>query len=125
MALVERVRLLLVIFPYYIACFLKIPKSAIVRIERWNYVLFVHRRDRGGQFISCRVLAYWIRRVTRMIQICPNIEGLNQLKLSIKQEVVKFPDRYPSNLLNHWQELLAKQEEKLKSSSRASKTLVG
>lgn len=96
-----------------------------MRIERWNYVLFVHRRDRGGQFISCRVLAYWIRRVTRMIQICPNIEGLNQLKLSIKQEVVKFPDRYPSNLLNHWQELLAKQEEKLKSSSRASKTLVG
>jgi len=44
--------------------------------------------------------------------------------LSIKQEVVKFQDRYPSNRLSHWQELLAKQEEKLKSSSRADKRLV-
>ncbi|MEQ8464644.1 hypothetical protein [Coleofasciculus sp. E1-EBD-02] len=34
-----------------IAQFLGIPKSMIIRAEHWAYVLFVHRRDRGGQFI--------------------------------------------------------------------------
>ncbi|MFE1746123.1 hypothetical protein [Coleofasciculus sp. H7-2] len=39
-----------------IAKFLGIPQSQIVRAECWRYILFVHRRDRGGQFISYRKL---------------------------------------------------------------------
>ena len=35
-----------------IAKFLRIPESLIVKIESWLYVLFVHRLDKGGQFIS-------------------------------------------------------------------------
>ncbi|MFW5667460.1 MAG: hypothetical protein ACOC2Z_18310 [Coleofasciculus sp.] len=35
-----------------IAKFLRIPKSMIVNVECWCYVIFVHRKDRGGQFIS-------------------------------------------------------------------------
>jgi len=35
-----------------IAQLLKIPKHLIVRIECWAYIIFVHRGDKGGQFIS-------------------------------------------------------------------------
>ena len=39
-----------------IAQLLKIPKHKILRVECWEYVIFVHRRDKGGQFISYRQL---------------------------------------------------------------------
>jgi len=39
-----------------IAQFLGIPKSMILRAEPWAYIIFVHRRDKGGQFISYRKL---------------------------------------------------------------------
>jgi len=35
-----------------LAKLLKIPKHLIVRVECWAYVVFVHRQDKGGQFIS-------------------------------------------------------------------------
>ncbi len=35
-----------------IAQLLKIPKHLIVRIECWAYIIFVHRTDKGGQFLS-------------------------------------------------------------------------
>ena len=35
-----------------IAKFLRIPESLIVKVESWLYVVYVHRQDRGGQFIS-------------------------------------------------------------------------
>ena len=35
-----------------IAQYLKSPKHEILRVERWAYVVFVHRKGRGGQFIS-------------------------------------------------------------------------
>ncbi len=42
-----------------IAKALKISKHLIVRIEIWAYVVFVHRTDKGGQFISYRQLHQW------------------------------------------------------------------
>ncbi|NET51974.1 MAG: hypothetical protein F6K09_25740, partial [Merismopedia sp. SIO2A8] len=39
-----------------IAQFLNIPEHYIVRVECWAYIVFVHRRDVGGQFISYRKL---------------------------------------------------------------------
>lgn len=39
-----------------IAQFLNIPEHQIVRVEFWKYIVFVHRRDVGGQFISYRKL---------------------------------------------------------------------
>jgi hypothetical protein len=51
-----------------IAKFLHIPKSLLVRAECWAYVLFVHRCDKGGQFISYRKLAMWIEAVVSLIK---------------------------------------------------------
>ncbi len=42
-----------------IAKFLRIPESLIVKIESWLYVIFVHRLDKGGQFISYRQMEQW------------------------------------------------------------------
>jgi hypothetical protein len=45
-----------------IAQYLKSPKHEILRVERWAYVVFVHRKGRGGQFISYDSLLGPIRR---------------------------------------------------------------
>ncbi|HBL00150.1 MAG TPA: hypothetical protein DD001_23920, partial [Microcoleaceae bacterium UBA10368] len=42
-----------------IARLLKIPQNLIKRVESWANVVFVNRRDRGGQFISYRRLEEW------------------------------------------------------------------
>src|SRR3712207_7108531 len=50
-----------------IAQFLKIPKHLIVRVECWAYIIFVHRGDKGGQFISYRQLRQWLNAVACQI----------------------------------------------------------
>jgi hypothetical protein len=50
-----------------IAQFLKIPKHLIVRVECWAYVIFVHRTDKGGQFIRYRRLQHWLNAVAYQI----------------------------------------------------------
>jgi hypothetical protein len=100
--------------PRYIAHVLKIPLSAIARIERWPYVLFVHRRDKGGQFVSYRILARWLRAIARMIQTSPTLEDLRQLGLGIKQESVKFEDRYSAIALNYLRQLWAQRRDQLR-----------
>lgn len=101
--------------PRYIAHVLKIPLSAIVRIERWAYVLFVHRRDKGGQFVSYRQLNRWIRTIARMIQTSPTLEDLNQLGLWIKQESVKFEERYSAIALDYLRQLWAQRRDELRN----------
>ncbi|MEQ9238093.1 hypothetical protein [Coleofasciculus sp. E2-BRE-01] len=73
-----------------IAQFLGIPKSMIIRAEHWAYVLFVHRRDRGGQFISYRKLKLWLEAITSLIQKTKTLDELWQLGLWIRQECKKF-----------------------------------
>lgn len=99
----------------YIAHVLKIPLSEIVRIERWAYVLFVHRRDKGGQFVSYRTLARWIRTIAHMIQTSSTLEDLRQLGLGIKQESIKFEDRYSAIALNYLRQLWAQRRDQLRS----------
>ena len=101
--------------PRYIAHILKIPLSAIARIERWAYVLFVHRRDKGGQFISYRQLNRWMRAIAHMIQTSPALEDLQQLGHGIKQESVKFEDRYCASGLDYLRQLWAQRRDKLRS----------
>ena len=50
-----------------IAKLLRIPKHLIVRLECWAYVLFIHRRDKGGEFISYRQLQQWKNAVACQI----------------------------------------------------------
>lgn len=97
----------------YIACLLKIPVSAIVRIESWAYVLFVHRRDKGGQFVSYRTLNRWMRTITHMIQTSATLKDLKQLGLWIQQESVKFEDRYSPKELDYLRRLWAQRRDQL------------
>lgn len=64
-----------------IAKLLKIPKHLIVRIEYWAYVVFVHRLDQGGQFISYRQLQQWQNAVACQIQNCSTWQQIRQLWL--------------------------------------------
>src|SRR4028119_2192963 len=69
-----------------IAQLLKIPKHCIVRIECWAYVIFVHRTDKGGQFISYRRLQHWLNAVAYQIQKCSSCEQLRSLWLAIEDD---------------------------------------
>ena len=77
-----------------IAELLGIHPNMILRIERWKYVLFVHRRDIGGQFISYRRLRNWQHAVALRIQICNTKQKLETLWLTIKQDSKKYAKQY-------------------------------
>ncbi len=77
-----------------IAKLLKIPKHLIVRLECWAYVLFVHRRDKGGQFISYRQLQQWKNAVACQIQNCSTWEQLRSLWLAIEEDLEKHKKQY-------------------------------
>jgi hypothetical protein len=77
-----------------IAQLLKIPKHLIVRIECWAYVLFVHRRDKGGQFISYRQLRQWLYAGASQIQNCSTLQQLRSLWLAIEEDYKKHKQQY-------------------------------
>ncbi|NER31728.1 MAG: hypothetical protein F6J89_29975 [Symploca sp. SIO1C4] len=77
-----------------IAQLLKIPKQLIVRVECWKYVVFVHRRDRGGQFISYRKLQQWLNATACQIQKCSTWQQLRQLWLAIEADYKKHEKQY-------------------------------
>jgi hypothetical protein len=95
-----------------VAKFLGIPPSMIVRVERWHYVLFVHRRDKGGQFISYRKLVLWIAAIVYLIQKTTNFEDLWQLGLWIRQETKKF--EYANSTLEYLRNAWAKHRDFLR-----------
>jgi hypothetical protein len=103
-----------------IAKFLGIPKSMIVRIESWAYVLFVHRCDKGGQFISYRKLALWIEAVVAIIHKSTNLEDLWQIGLWIKQECEKF--EYAKPVLEYLRSIWAKHRDYLRGLEEAANT---
>jgi hypothetical protein len=94
-----------------IAKFLGIPESMLIRAvcvreasrreawcvssKRWAYVLFVHRCDKGGQFISYRKLELWIEAVVSIIQKSATFDDLWQVGLWIRQECEKFDYEKP------------------------------
>ncbi|NER29533.1 MAG: hypothetical protein F6J89_18380 [Symploca sp. SIO1C4] len=73
---------------------LNIPKQLIVRVECWKYVVFVHRRDRGGQFISYRKLQQWLNATACQIQKCTTWQQLRQLWLAIEADYKKYNKQY-------------------------------
>ena len=95
-----------------IAQFLGIPKSQIVRAERWAYVLFVHRRDRGGQFISYRKLKLWLDAITSLIHKTQTLDELWQLGLWIRQECKKF--NYAEPVVEYLRCVWAKHRDNLR-----------
>ncbi|NEP02840.1 MAG: hypothetical protein F6K58_30160 [Symploca sp. SIO2E9] len=99
-----------------IANMLRIPQHLIVRVECWKYVVFVHRRDRGGQFISYRKLEQWKNAVACQIQKCLDIPQLRKLWLDILKDYRKYKKQYSKEIrqflrqirLQHWNTLLQK-----------------
>jgi hypothetical protein len=77
-----------------IAKFLKVPKHLIVRVESWAYIVFVHRRDKGGQFISYRQLRQWFNAIACQIQHCTTCQQLRQLWLAIESDRKRHHKQY-------------------------------
>jgi hypothetical protein len=77
-----------------LAQLLKIPKHLIVRVEYWAYVVFVHRCDKGGQFISYRQLQQWKNAVACQIQNCSTWQQLRSLWLAIEDDYNNHKKQY-------------------------------
>lgn len=77
-----------------IAQLLKIPKHRIVRVECWAYIIFVHRTDKGGQFISYRQLHQWKNAVACQIQNCSTWQQLRSFWLAIEQDYKQHKEQY-------------------------------
>ncbi|NEO29094.1 MAG: hypothetical protein F6K36_01260 [Symploca sp. SIO3C6] len=79
-----------------IAQFLNIPEQEIVRVEFWKYIVFVHRRDVGGQFISYRKLRQWLIAIAHQIQKCSSLLELLNCLTQISEDFQKHEKQYNS-----------------------------
>ena len=77
-----------------IARLLRIPPQIILRIELWVRVIFIHRSDRGGQFISYRKLEKWKNAVACQIQKCTTHKQLDDLWDLIENDREKYSKQY-------------------------------
>lgn len=98
-----------------IAQMLKIPQNQIKRVESWANVVFVHRRDRGGQFISYRRLQEWQNAIAYQIQTSSNLSELSQLATSIKQDSRKFKKQYCQQTLDFLRQMCIQRQDTLES----------
>ena len=101
-----------------IAQLLKIPRHLIVRVECWAYVVFVHRTDKGGRFISYRQLRQWRNAVGYQIQKCISWQQLRSLWLAIEDDYKRHNKQYDDEhypflckiSTKHWDTLCYEQE---------------
>ena len=77
-----------------VAKLLGIPPKFILRIEKWPYVLFVHRQDIGGQFISYRKLRNWQNAIAMKIKSCCKQKKLLRLWVGIILDSKKYAKQY-------------------------------
>ena len=94
-----------------IAQFLKISQNLIKRVESWANVVFVHRLDKGGQFISYRRLEEWQNAIAHQIQTCPTLSELSQLKTSIQYDCRKFKKQYLQKTLDFLIEMCIERQD--------------
>ncbi|MBD2102840.1 hypothetical protein [Leptolyngbya sp. FACHB-261] len=74
----------------YLATYLGIPPDCILRFEQWAQVLFVHRKDRGGQFVSYRSLIHWLEACVQAIRACETHQALQEFGQLLKTEIERF-----------------------------------
>ena len=103
-----------------IAKFLRIPELLIVKVEPWLYVLFVHRLDKGGQFISYRQIENWKNAVACQLQNCINLEQLEQLWSAIQFDHTKHKKQYTACFLSFLEKICLKH---IKAIPRVSRDL--
>ena len=107
-----------------IAKLLHIPARIILRIELWAYVLFVHRSDRGGQFVSYRKLQKWRYAVACQIQKCTTKKAWEKLSLIIEKDNQKYAKQYQASYYNFVDKTLNQQWHKLEQLSAAENVRV-
>lgn len=101
------------ITPELIAQYLGIPVTDIFRVEKWKYIVFVHRRGRGGQFISYRQLKPWLEKIIDLIKSCLQTEQLSKIASGLKQEWRKFKKHYPEEIKGRLRGILAQKRDSL------------
>ncbi|MBD2102963.1 hypothetical protein [Leptolyngbya sp. FACHB-261] len=94
-----------------IASYLGIPANLILRFEQWANVLFVHRQDRGGQFISYRQLRQWLQACIQAIHHCKTHQNLQELGQIFKAEFQRFA--YPADIIAYLRQLWQQQKARL------------
>ncbi|NER31026.1 MAG: hypothetical protein F6J89_26260 [Symploca sp. SIO1C4] len=107
-----------------IAQLLKIPQHLIVRVECWAYVVFVHRRDVGGQFISYRKLEQWKNAVACQIQKCSAIPQLQKLWLDIIKDCRKYKKQYETGSRQFFRKIRLQRWEFLRQKLRQNPELI-
>ncbi len=96
---------------YQIAKLLQIPQSLIVKIESWLYVVFVHRGDKGGQFISYRQLEQWKNAGASHLQKCSTWEQLEHCWNAIKFDHTKHTNQYVPSVLPFLEKIWLNSQE--------------
>ncbi len=107
-----------------IAKLLRIPESLIVKIESWLFVVFVHRTDKGGQFISYRQIEQWKNAVACQVQKCLTQEQLQHLWNAITFDHTKHQQQYADSVLPFLKKILAKCQEAISQKSQNSNPLL-
>jgi hypothetical protein len=102
-----------------IAKFLRIPESLIVKVEPWLYVLFVHRLDKGGQFISYRQMEQWKNAVACQLQKCSTWEQLKHLWNAVLHDHTKHIKQYDKSVLPFLEKIHAKCQEVIRKKSQS------
>jgi hypothetical protein len=95
------------------AKFLRIPERLIVKVRCWAYIVFVHRQDRGGQFISYRALELWKNAIAHQIQKSRNLEELQQVGIAIKLDAEKYAKQYRQEAIEFLRQRWAIRREEL------------
>ena len=101
-----------------IAKLLRISESLIVKVESWNYVLFVHRKDKGGQFISYRQLEQWKNAVACQLQKCTTWEQVEHLWNAIKFDHTQHSKQYVASVLPFLEKICLKCQEVIPKDSQ-------
>lgn len=96
-----------------IAKFLGIAESLIKEVKKWPYVIFVHRADKGGQFISYRKLEKWRNAVACQIQKCVTLGELQQLTNAIRRDWKKYKKQYEDMVLRFIERILQQSRESI------------
>ena len=96
-----------------IAQMLKIRQNLIKRIESWANVVFVHRLDKGGQFLSYRKLQEWQNAIAHQIQNCPTVSELSKLATSIRHDSRKFKKQYCQQTLDFFNQMCIERQDTL------------
>jgi hypothetical protein len=100
-----------------IAKLLKISESRIVKVESWFYVIFVHRLDKGGQFISYRQIEQWKNALACQLQKCSTCYELQHLWNAITFDHTKYTKQYADSALSFLNKIFKKFQETIPKES--------